>query len=65
MTDKERREALGDDSNWSLSLRFPISEAFRVMSFEYYGLYIYRLEQWDLITFDWKTRQTCEMPGPD
>lgn len=63
MTEKERRAAFHDESLWMLSLRFPQSEAFRVMEFKFYSLTVYELQMLTVITWDHEHMKPCNRNG--
>lgn len=50
MTEKERRAALNDESNFFYTRRFPYRDGdpIRVTEFEFYGLRIYRLDMYQM-----------------
>ena len=69
MTEKERRAALNDESNFFYTRRFPYRDGdpIRVTEFEFYGLKIYRLDMYQMC-FDsgwwlsWDLAEECKYP---
>ena len=69
MTDKQRRAALNDESNFFYTRRFPYRDGdpIRVTEFEFYGLRIYRLDMYQMC-FDsewwlsWDLAEKCKYP---
>lgn len=59
MTEKQRREAFHDQSNWYDSLRFPQNDAFRVKVMEFYGQYFYNLQMKSLVHWDYEKNKPC------
>lgn len=63
MTEKERRAAFYDESNWIPSTSFPSSDAFSVREFEFYRLFIYEFRLWTRITWDHEQMRSCDRIG--
>ena len=65
MTEKERRAALEDETNFFYTRRFPYRDGdpIKITLFDYYGLRIYRMDIFTM-RFNWDSEhQPSRMPG--
>lgn len=65
MTEKQRRFALADESNFFYTMRFPYRDGdpIKITEFEFYGLRIYRLDIFTMC-FNWDSEhQSSRLPG--
>lgn len=64
MTEKQRRAALDDETNFFYTRRFPYRDGdpIKITLFDFYGLHIYRMDIFTMC-FNWKEHKSSRFPG--